>query len=71
MNWRGGEEYKIKVTDPFATQSYTSLVPMASPGEALLVYNKYWCYGGDCPNEATSAGWRSHSHTPPTPLVCI
>ena len=55
-NWKGDAIYKIDRTDPFATQSYTSLVPLAPTGqdgqhELLLVYNKYWCYG-DCPVEA-------------------
>ena len=45
---------------------YTSLVPMATTidgaGQLLLVYNKYWCYGGDCPNEAKCMGC-STSHS--------
>eukprot|EP01045_Picozoa_sp_COSAG04_P045054 COSAG04_NODE_15597_length_527_cov_0.607477_1_plen_106_part_01 len=28
-NWKGDAIYKIDRTDPFATQSYTSLVPLA------------------------------------------
>ena len=34
-NWKGDAIYQIDRTDPFATQSYTSLVPLAPRAERL------------------------------------
>jgi polygalacturonase len=44
--WRGDPSYRFNnPQDPFASQSYTSLVPVGD-GDAMLIYNKYWNYGG-------------------------
>ena len=44
--WRGDGRYRFtNPRNPFASQSYTSLVGTAE-GEALFIYNKYWNYGG-------------------------
>lgn len=44
--WRGDPSYRFtNPQDPFASQSYTSLLPVGD-GDAVLIYNKYWNYGG-------------------------
>eukprot|EP01052_Picozoa_sp_SAG31_P011730 SAG31_NODE_671_length_12940_cov_4.703606_2_plen_1249_part_00 len=63
--WKGDPSFKFPSPAlPFDTQAYTSLIS-THPNQAVLTYNKYWCFGAPSDNARTPGGQATYPCRPP------